>query len=60
MVKTNEDNKKYSMEEALIKAVPFYDVFDLDRKYAFTTLCLFRLFCTLTFTKMLINPDELY
>ena len=60
MVKTNEDNKKYSIEEALIKAVPFYDVFDLDRKYAFTTLSLVRLFCTLTFTKMLINPDELY
>lgn len=55
-----EDTKKYDIENYLAKYVPFYDIFDLDRNYSFLTLCLWRLFCTLTFTRMLINPDELF
>jgi hypothetical protein len=40
--------------------VPFYDVFDLDRKHSFICLAILRLFFMISFTKMLINPDELY
>ena len=40
--------------------MPFYDIFDLDRKNAFIFLCIWRLIFTISFTKMLVHPDELF
>jgi hypothetical protein len=51
---------KYAKDKILNKVIPFFELFDLDRENSFLLLSLWRLFCTLTFTKMLINPDELY
>ena len=57
----SEDNDdKYEVEKLLNKSVPFFEIFDLDRQDAFLVLCLWRLFFTLAFTRMLVNPDELY
>jgi len=56
----DDDEKSYSKRAEIKDFVPFFDCFDLDKKHAFLTLCLLRLFCTLTMTKMLVHPDELY
>jgi len=56
----DEDEKTYAKRVEIKDYVPFYEIFDLDKKHAFLLLCMFRLFCTLTMTKMLVHPDELY
>jgi len=40
--------------------MPFYELFDLDRRYARVFLAVWRLFFVLMFTKRLVHPDELY
>ena len=51
---------KHEVEKLLNKYVPFFEIFDIDRTNGFLVLCLFRLYFTLTMTKMLVNPDELF
>ena len=55
---SDDDEDKIRIE--IKEYIPFYEVFDLDKKHAFLMLALWRLFCTLTMTKMLVHPDELY
>lgn len=57
-IEAEED--KYFKDSACIKHFPFYDLFDLDRENAFVFHGIWRLGFTLTFTKMLVHPDELY
>lgn len=54
------EDDKYEIEKLLNKYIPFFEIFDLDRTNGFLVLCLWRLYLTLTMTKMLVNPDELF
>ena len=56
----DNDDDKYGKDSVLRKHIPFYDIFDLDRNHAFVFLGIWRLVFTLSFTKMLVHPDELY
>ena len=56
----SDDDEEKPKRTELKDFVPFFEIFDLDKKHAFLLLCLYRLFCTLTMTKMLVHPDELY